>query len=176
MKIYKTVILLKLSFWKTTNVSIFYLIKKWKVKMITWWLFLMASNCNSARNNIENWKKLVNYILLGFFFFFFAKLLVHPLPFLRHQLYTCWFFLIIIIFINEFSCKNLTNFIRKLKEKKILSGSSWVCWISVYLAPILCYISEIQFAQLIKFLIVKYEICNLISVYTKNQIFILTWL
>lgn len=117
MKIYKTVILLKLSFWKTTNVSIFYLIKKWKVKMITWWLFLMASNCNSARNNIENWKKLVNYILLGFFFFF-AKLLVHPLPFLRHQLYTCWFFLIIIIFINEFSCKNLTNFIRKLKEKK----------------------------------------------------------
>lgn len=118
MKIYKTVILLKLSFWKTTNVSIFYLIKKWKVKMITWWLFLMASNCNSARNNIENWKKLVNYILLGFFFFFFAKLLVHPLPFLRHQLYTCWFFLIIIIFINEFSCKNLTNFIRKLKEKK----------------------------------------------------------
>lgn len=118
MKIYKTVILLKLSFWKTTNVSIFYLIKKWKVKMITWWLFLMASNCNSARNNIENWKKLVNYILLGFFFFFLQSYLCIHYLFWDINYIRADFFLIIIIFINEFSCKNLTNFIRKLKEKK----------------------------------------------------------
>ena len=39
MTIYKTIILLKLSFWKRTNVSIFHFIKKWKFKTITWWLF-----------------------------------------------------------------------------------------------------------------------------------------